>query len=290
MSPYASEPESGYGSGPFSLMRRISDEMDRFFENFGMGRGFFPSQERETWSEGQYGGQNVPSMWSPHIEVCERNGKLLIQADLPGMQRDDINVRIEQDAVVIQGERNQQQTSNQSGYYRSERSYGSFYRTIPLPEGTNTESATASFRDGVLEIELDAPREQQRGRTLEIREGGSASGSYGGSGSMQGGHAGTGSGSTYGSGTSGSMQGSTSGGSGSGSSGTMHASGASSGSQQSGSSGGQHSASGTTGSQQASGTGTMYSGSGNPSTGAAGMGSSSDGDRANDKSRGSGES
>ena len=105
----------------------------------------------------------------------------LIQADLPGIKRDDINVRIEQDAIVIQGERNQEQTSNKGGYYRSERSYGSFYRTIPLPEGTNTESATASFKDGVLEIELDAPREQQRGRTLEIRHG-STGGSRAGSG------------------------------------------------------------------------------------------------------------
>ena len=114
----------------------------------------------------------MPSMWSPHVEVSERDGKLLIEADLPGMKREDINVQIEQDAIVIQGERNAHQTSNQGGYYRSERSYGSFYRTIPLPEGANADSAQASFRDGVLEIELDAPREQQRGRRLDIRDGG----------------------------------------------------------------------------------------------------------------------
>ena len=220
-SPYGSGYE-GYGSGPFSIMRRISDEMDRFFENFGMGRSLFGQDQ--GWNEGQSGSQ-APSMWSPHVEVCERNGKLLIQADLPGIKRDDINVRIEQDSVVIQGQRHQQQTSNERGYYRSERSYGSFYRTIPLPEGTNADSATASFRDGVLEIEFDAPREQQRGRTLEIREGGgtsgasggsyagSGAGSYGSSGSAAtpGSHTGTGSGSTYGSGTTGSVTGSTSG-------------------------------------------------------------------------------
>lgn len=215
MSPYASGYESGYGAGPFSIMRRISDEMDRFFENFGMGRGLLSGQELGPWGETGFGGQNAPSMWSPHVEVCERNGKLVVQADLPGLKRDDINVRIDQDAIVIQGQRNQEQSSNQGGYYRSERSYGSFYRTIPLPEGTNTDSAQASFRDGVLEIELDAPREQQRGRTLEIREGTS----QGGSGSMQGGYAGTGSGATYGasaqqaaSGASGSQQSSGTGG------------------------------------------------------------------------------
>jgi HSP20 family protein len=294
MSPYSSGQEA-YGTGPFSLMRRISDEMDRFFETFGLGgrSGFFPAQDRD-WGEGQ-GSANLPSMWSPHIEVFEREGKLVIQADLPGIKRDDVNVRMEQDAVIIQGQRQQQQTTNQRGYYRSERSYGSFYRTIPLPEGTDTDSATATFRDGVLEIEVDVPREQQRGRTLEIRDGGSTSGSQGSGGSTQGGHVGTGSGATYGSGTSGSMQGSTSGGTGSpGSPGSQHVgASASSGpihtaSPSGGTTGAtQHSSSGTSGSQQASGSGTMYSGSGNPSAGAAGMGPTSRSGEETDRSRGS---
>ena len=262
LSPYAGS--SGYGSGPFSVMRRISDEMDRLFENFGMGRGLFqsePEQER-SWDAGSYGA-GAPSMWSPHIEVCERNGKLLIQADLPGMKRDDVHVRIEDDEVIIQGERRQEQAQNESGYYRSERSYGSFYRTIPLPEGTNAESASAAFKDGVLEIEIDAPRPQQRGRTLEIRDAGA---------SQSGSRSGTGSGTTYGSGTTGTMEGT------SGTSGGQHLQSGTSASQHStaGTSGTQHSASGTSGTQQSSGSGTMYSGSGNPSVGAAGMGGSSD--------------
>jgi HSP20 family protein len=257
MSPYSGG-YSGYGSGPFSVMRRISDEMDRLFENFGFGRSLFPSESGQgSWDAGGFG-ESAPSMWSPHVEVCERNGKLLIQADLPGMKRDDVNVRIEQDQVVIQGERHRQQENQQSGYYRSERSYGSFYRTIPLPEGTNSESATASFRDGVLEIEVDMPRQQQRGRTLEIREGSSGTGTQGGT------YSGTGSGATYGSGTSGSQ----------------HLQGSTSGSQQaaqSGTTGAQHSQPGSSGSQQSSGTGTMYSGSGDPAAGAAGIaGGSSD--------------
>jgi HSP20 family protein len=274
MSPYYGG--SGYGSGPFSVMRRISDEMDRLFENFGMGRGLFQNEPSQggSWDVGNYG-EGTPSMWSPHIEVCERNGKLLIQADLPGMKRDDIHVRVEGDEVIIQGERRQDQTNNQAGYYRSERSYGSFYRTIPLPEGTNAESANATFRDGVLEIEIDAPRQQQRGRTLEIRDAGA---------SHAGVHAGTTSGTTYGGATSGSMQGT------SGTSAGQHLqSGAGSGQQmQPGSSTSQHSASGTTGSQHASGgSGTTYSGSGNPSTGAAGTGSGQSGGSSDKSSKGS---
>jgi HSP20 family protein len=265
-SPYYGS-SSGYGSGPFSVMRRISDEMDRLFENFGMGRGLFQSEPgpREQWEAGNFG-EGAPSMWSPHIEVCERNGKLLIQADLPGMKRDDINVRVEDDEVIIQGERRQEQSSNERGYYRSERSYGSFYRTIPLPEGTNAESANATFKDGVLEIELDAPRQQQRGRTLEIRDaGGSPSGS----------HSGTASGTTYGSGTTGSMQGT------SGTSGGQHL--------QSGTGATQHSSGGASGTQHSSagGSGTMYSGSGNPSVGSAGMGGATPGSSSDKSSRGS---
>lgn len=256
MSPYYGS--SGYGSGPFSVMRRISDEMDRLFENFGMGRSLFENEPGQgRWDTGSYG-QGAPSMWSPHVEVSERNGKLCIQADLPGMKRDDIHVRIEDDEVVIQGERRQEQSNDQGGYYRSERSYGSFYRTIPLPEGTNADSANATFKDGVLEIELDAPRQQQRGRTLEIREG---------SPSKSGGHSGTSSGTTYGSGTTGSMEGA------SGRSSSQHLQSGTSSGRQSGTT--QHSAAGTSGAQHSSGSGTMYSGSGDPSVGAAGMGGSS---------------
>jgi len=201
MTPYSGA-SSGYGVGPFSMMRRITDEMDRLFESFGMGRSLFPGEPASgSFDTGAYGAGATP-MWSPHIEVCERDGKLLIQADLPGMKREDVHVQVEQNEVVIQGERRQDQSSRQGGYYRSERSYGSFYRTIPLPEGTNPDSATATFHDGVLEIALDAPRQQPQGRTLEIRE---ATPSQSGS------HAGTGSGATYGgqhsaSGASGSQQ------------------------------------------------------------------------------------
>jgi HSP20 family protein len=193
MSPYAGY-GSGYGAGPFSIMRRLSDEMDRLFENFGFGRALAPSQQG-GWDVGEYG-ESAPSMWSPHIEVCERDGKLHIEADLPGMKRDDIQVRVEQDQVIIQGERRHEQRQEQRGYYRSERSYGSFYRAIPLPEGTNTESASATFHDGVLEVDVDMPHQQERGRKLEIREGSGSSAS----------RAGSGSGATYGSGTGGAAE------------------------------------------------------------------------------------
>ena len=160
-------PSSYYG-GPFSVMRRISEDMDRLFDAFGFGRGLFPTLSESSLSG--YGGQGGSSLWAPHIEVSEHDGKFLISADLPGVKKEDVSVEITNDAVTIQGQRKQEKTSGEGGFYRSERSYGSFFRTIPLPEGANTENASATFRDGVLQIEIDAPQKKPSGRTLEIKD------------------------------------------------------------------------------------------------------------------------
>ncbi len=173
-------PYGGYGSGPFSTMRRITEEMDRLFDSFGLGRSFFPLEFGQSAQFGSGDPQGSAALWAPHVDVVERDGKLLISADLPGVKKEDVKVEINQDAVTIQGQRHQERTSSDRGYYQSERSYGCFYRSIPLPEGANTESASATFRDGVLQIEVQAPSQQARGRTLEIKDAGTTAGSKNG--------------------------------------------------------------------------------------------------------------
>jgi HSP20 family protein len=159
----------GFGGGPFSMLRRINEDMERLFENFGFGRSLFPSEAGfGNWPA--VGGESASSLWSPRVEVFERDGKLVISADLPGVKKEDVNVQIDRDAVTIQGERKQEQTTSERGYYRSERSYGSFYRTIPLPEGADAQTASATFRDGVLQIEIKAPQQRPTSRTLEIND------------------------------------------------------------------------------------------------------------------------
>jgi HSP20 family protein len=152
---------------PFALMRRFSEEMDRLFGDFGFGRslasGFGSEFGRLADLEG--------SMWSPQIEVFERKDKLIVRADLPGLTKDDINLDITDDAIKIRGERREEKEESEQGYYRSERSYGSFYREIPLPSGVNPEEANATFRNGVLEITLPAPARQTSSRRIEIGEG-----------------------------------------------------------------------------------------------------------------------
>lgn len=152
---------------PFSLMRRFSDEMDRLFGDFGFGRALASGFGREFDRLAELEG----SMWSPQVEAFEREGKLIVRADLPGLTKDDIKVDVTNDAIKIRGERRQEKEESEEGYYRSERSYGSFYREIPLPSGVNGDEANATFLNGVLEITLPAPARQSASRRIEIGEG-----------------------------------------------------------------------------------------------------------------------
>ncbi len=152
---------------PFAFMRRFSEEMDRLFEDFGFGHGWVaPGFERSLNQLEVLAG----TAWAPQVEVLERDNELMIRADLPGMTKDDVKVDIADNAVVIRGERKSEREENEKGYYRSERSYGSFYRRIPLPSGVNAEEANAEFRNGVLEITMPAtqPAEEKR-RQIEIK-------------------------------------------------------------------------------------------------------------------------
>lgn len=142
---------------PFSFMRRFNEEMDRLFGDFGFGSTLTFDTGIDRFAS-----------WSPQVEVFERDKQLVIRTDLPGMTKDDINVDISDDSLVIRGERKSEREEDEEGYYRSERSYGSFYRQIPLPRGVNAESATAEFRNGVLEISMPAPQSALRNRRLEI--------------------------------------------------------------------------------------------------------------------------
>jgi HSP20 family protein len=149
---------------PFAFMRQFSEEMDRLFGDLGFRRGLASEFGRLYDLE--------RSIWAPQVELFEREGKLTVRADLPGLTKDDINVDLTDDAIKIRGERRQEKEENEEGYYRSERSYGSFYREIPLPSGVNREEANATFNNGVLEITLPAPARQSGSRRIEIGVGG----------------------------------------------------------------------------------------------------------------------
>ena len=157
-------------TSPFRLVRRFAEDMERLFEDFHdfrfgslFGREFFPFTKEFEHVD-----------WVPKIEVSEDNGELIVRADLPGLKKDDVKAELTNEALTLSGERKEEKEEKREGYYRSERSYGSFYRYIPLPQGAKTDTAKAEFHDGVLEVKMQVPKSETRSRRLEITEGGKA--------------------------------------------------------------------------------------------------------------------
>lgn len=151
---------------PFELMDRMTQEMDRWFDRIAPD---FGSTRRMRMPRSLFGSAAGEGVWFPRVDAIQRGDQFIVRADLPGLKKDDIEVDLTDDAVTIRGERRVEQESEGEGYWRSEREYGQFQRTIPLPEGVIGESAKATFRDGVLEITMEAaPSEANRGRRLEI--------------------------------------------------------------------------------------------------------------------------
>jgi HSP20 family protein len=158
----------GYGAtSPFGMMRRFMEDMDRMFESFGpFGAGL----------SRQGGGAGLPQLgggmglWQPQIEVFEREGNVVVRADLPGVPRDAVQLRLDDDVLIVSGERRDERKEEREGWYHSERSYGSFQRAIQLPQGVDPDRVQASFEDGVLEVTVPVPQQKARGRNIAIGE------------------------------------------------------------------------------------------------------------------------
>ena len=138
---------SRYGRDPFETMQRISEEMDQLFDSFFYGRPI----ARQARHSGHAG---LHSLWAPEVEMCEEGNQLRVCVDLPGVPKENVKIDIHEGMLAIQGERREARTEGgeQQGFRRSERRYGSFYRTISLPESVESEKAQANMKDGVLEI------------------------------------------------------------------------------------------------------------------------------------------
>ena len=158
-------PLSGYGSAssPFSLMRRMAEDMDRIFGDLGFSPSFGLSPlVAPSLGQGRglaSGGQRA---WSPQLETFRRGDKLVVRADLPGLRKEDVNVEVEDGMLTISGHRSEEEIEDRDDFYRSERSYGEFYRALPLPENVTGETCEATFKDGVLEVTLPLPKAQER--------------------------------------------------------------------------------------------------------------------------------
>jgi len=123
---------------PFALLRR---EIDSLFDNFFRGFDIEPFESRM-------------GAFTPQVDVTENDKEIKISAELPGMDERDIDVSLQNDMLTIKGEKKEEKEDKGKDYYRMERSYGSFIRTIPLPVEVETDKVEAKFKKGVLSITL----------------------------------------------------------------------------------------------------------------------------------------
>ncbi len=92
--------------------------------------------------------------WAPAVDVLSENGDLLIKAELPGLKREDVDITLQDNVLTISGERKAEREEERGGYYVRERRYGSFRRSITLPQGTDESKIGARFEGGVLEVRV----------------------------------------------------------------------------------------------------------------------------------------
>lgn len=151
---------------PFGFMRRFSEDMEKLFEEFP---GFhFPKLFSRDFLPLEKEFEKVD--WVPQVEILRHNGDFTVRAELPGLTKDDVKVEVNNDGLTLSGERKEEKEEKAEGYYRTERSYGSFYRLIPLPKGVNVDKTTATFHNGLLEIKMQVPKMEERTRKIEIKE------------------------------------------------------------------------------------------------------------------------
>lgn len=140
---------------PFRELRNLQDEMTRLFT------GVQPFN-REEMTHGA---------WAPSVDIWEDQDRLILEAELPGMKRDDFEISVENNVITLRGERKFEKKAEGDNYHRVERSYGSFTRSFTLPQTVTAEGATADFDNGVLRVSLPK-REETKARKIEITGGG----------------------------------------------------------------------------------------------------------------------
>lgn len=140
---------------PFTDIGRWEREMERVFDDF-LGRRVRPLWDDKGWSVKDLG---IPA---PAIDLYEEKDEIVAKAELPGIEKDAIQVNVTDHLLTIKGEKKKEEETKEKNFYRSERSYGSFIRSVELPADVHGEKARASFKNGVLEIRLPKTEEAKK--------------------------------------------------------------------------------------------------------------------------------
>jgi HSP20 family protein len=137
---------------PFRDLLSLQERMNRMFDESYRGRG------TEDWMGGA---------WAPAVDIYEQNGNIVLQAELPGLDPKDVDVRVENNVLTLRGQRKLDETVNKDNYHRVERSYGAFTRSFTLPSQVDTEKIQANYKDGVLRLTLPT-REEAKPKQIAI--------------------------------------------------------------------------------------------------------------------------
>ena len=142
---------------PFRELSSLQTEMNRLFNT---AFGDLPN-----------GGTGAAARrWMPAMDLLETNEDFVLRADLPGMTESDVNIELEDNVLTVSGERKAEREDKREGFYRMERAFGSFSRSLTLPKGVDPEAVSASFDQGVLEVRIPKP-EQRKPRKITISAG-----------------------------------------------------------------------------------------------------------------------
>jgi len=138
---------------PMADLFSIRDEMDRLFDDV-----FTHSPFRRGLLEYR---------WNPRIDIAETTDEIVVKAELPGMTREDVNISITDNVLTLKGEKKQEEEIKEENYHHVERSYGSFQRSFTLPTSVKPEDAKATFKDGILSINVPK-REEAKPKKIKI--------------------------------------------------------------------------------------------------------------------------
>lgn len=144
---------------PFRDLRSLQDEVNRLFTG-NVGRSF----DDEGIARGS---------WHPSVDIYENKEQIVLEAELPGMNREDFDLSIENNIVTLRGERRFEKKDDTDNYHRVERAYGSFTRSFTLPNTVTAEGASADYRNGVLRVTIPK-REETKARRIEVKGEGEA--------------------------------------------------------------------------------------------------------------------
>ena len=141
---------------PFGLLRQMTSELDRMFD--------------DPWTI-RWPALQIPqqAMWSPKVDVFEKDNRLITKIDLPGVKKEDMSVEVADGQLQLSGVRKSETEEKNDNVYRSECEYGQFFRSVPLPAGVTADDIKATFANGVLEVSMPLPA-KAGGRKVPIQE------------------------------------------------------------------------------------------------------------------------